>query len=610
MATDTTKTFPPGSFDPVTGATTAIGIAAGAPQMLGGSVAPSAPTVFPEGSFDPVTGATTAAGTAAGAPMKLAGDIIPTAVPIPTLPTPTPDLTITPVGLTPPTPPTLPITTSTITGADGLVAGATQYDAQVAAAQADEATTQASKDVISSELSALLGTLVGEGAATIAAEKAAGVPGMQAELATVTGQIKIGLAEYNQMKSNFDAITLENRNKPITMASITGNEAAINFARMQTLNRKASDIGLLQANAQALSGQLDAAQATANRAVDLKYQDKRDNINVRIQQLALVQDTLSAKEKITADLLDKQYKEQQNAIEIQIANDKGIQAIALKLAELGVDPSIIKNAKTEAEAIQLAGVNLRDPIKELQERKLRQELDAVRAVVKDVGELVKIGGQDYIRYKDGTISLPILPEAADKITTVERIKDKIIMVDDLAKPGVAMNVSTGALRGAPIPFLFKNRIMDWRAGMVNLISKLTVDELGRVKSDGVTFGALSNGERQAVGDAATILSAGQVYTGEGDDRVGTGKFKLSEKKVREALDVINKYYKIDFERRAGMSYETYQNNPGLLGKQELQKSEVILQTAFDNPQYTLSIKNAIAQFPNYNASEILQILGI
>jgi len=294
-------------------------------------------------------------------------------------------------------------------------------------------------------------------------------------------------------------------------------------------------------------------------------------------------------------------KTQGDFVAMALTNNQG--TLASKIALLSPTSPTYKEDLTKL----IAGIS--DPEKVLRERKLREEISALNTKT-DGGALVKIDGRDYIRYKDGTISLPLLPEASDKVLSVERIKDKIDLVSGLAKGGVGLSTSAGSLRGAPIPFLFKNTINDWRAGMVNIISKLTVDELGRVKSDGVTFGALSNGERQAVGDAATVLSSGQIYEGKGDDRKGTGRFKLSEGKVHESLNTINKYYKIDFERRAGMTYEEYQKNPGLLGEQEMKKSEDRLGALYRDPQHKASVENAIAQFPNYNASEIIQVLGI
>jgi DNA-binding transcriptional ArsR family regulator len=195
--------------------------------------------------------------------------------------------------------------------------------------------------------------------------------------------------------------------------------------------------------------------------------------------------------------------------------------------------------------------------------KLEQELNKSNP---DFGELVKINGKDYIRYKDGTISEPVLPEAKDTEVVVSRLDNKIKEIDRLTafNGGVGLATSAGSLRGAPIPFLFKGKINDWRANIKNLTSKLTVDELGRVKSDGVTFGQLSNGERLAVGEAATALNAAMITRGSGDDKKATGRFKMSEPEVLRQLNIIKDAYLLDFERRTGVNYAEYQANPDVL----------------------------------------------
>jgi len=78
--------------------------------------------------------------------------------------------------------------------------------------------------------------------------------------------------------------------------------------------------------------------------------------------------------------------------------------------------------------------------------------------------------------------------------------------------------------------------------------------LGRVKASGVTFGALSEGERKAVGDAASALNAAAKTDKEGKL---TGYFDISEKKLKEELKTIQDYAKIDFERRTGVPYDEY-----------------------------------------------------
>lgn len=212
---------------------------------------------------------------------------------------------------------------NTSSGADSLIGGIT------ANMSAEEAKVAKQYNELEGEISKLLGNSVGQGQAQINAEKVAGVPQLEKELSDLNAQIKVGLAEYQIEKDKYDTLSLENRNKPVTMNSIIGSEAAINFARQQTLNRKASDIGLLQAQASGVAGNLELAQSTANKAVELKYADIKQLLDVKIQQLSLLGDKLSREEKKTADFLNRQYEQQKAEIDAQEADEKSLNTFTL-----------------------------------------------------------------------------------------------------------------------------------------------------------------------------------------------------------------------------------------------------------------------------------------
>lgn len=212
---------------------------------------------------------------------------------------------------------------TTSSGADSLIGGIT------ANMSAEEAKIAKQYNELEGEVSKLLGNSVGQGQDQLDAEKAAGVPGLEKELANLNAQIKVGLAEYQIEKDKYDALSLENRNKPVTMNSIIGSEAAIDFARQQALNRKASDIGLLQAQASGVAGNLELAQNTANKAVELKYADIKTMLDVKMQQLSILGDKLSREEKKTADFLNRQYSLQKAEIDAQEADEKQLNSFTL-----------------------------------------------------------------------------------------------------------------------------------------------------------------------------------------------------------------------------------------------------------------------------------------
>ena len=212
---------------------------------------------------------------------------------------------------------------NTSSGADSLIGGIT------ANMSAEEAKVAKQYNELEGEISKLLGNSVGQGQAQINAEAVAGVPQLEKELSNLNAQIKVGLAEYQIEKDKYDTLSLENRNKPVTMNSIIGSEAAINFARQQTLNRKASDIGLLQAQASGVAGNLELAQSTANKAVELKYADIKTLLETKLSQLELLGDRLTREEKKTADFLERQYTKEKDAIDAQEADEKSLNTFTL-----------------------------------------------------------------------------------------------------------------------------------------------------------------------------------------------------------------------------------------------------------------------------------------
>ncbi len=357
-----------------------------------------------------------------------------------------------------------------------------------------------------------------------------------------------------------------------------GISAGVAATQASEIQRQAAIKALpVSAQLNAAQGNLALAEQNLSTLFELKASDAQNKYNRDKELITSLFDLASDQEKAKLEriekLEDRKYEEAQDILKSQEAFAKD--AFNNNQASLGAKIlSLDTKSPTYKKDLAKLQSQLRDPVKDLaiqknklEIRKLNKELSEVNP---DAGKLVKINGTDYIRYEDGTISEPVLPGAGDTGLVVERLNDKIQIVNDLAftekgKAPLGLVYSAGALRSPlGVPPGLINQVNDWRAGVKNIMSKLTLDELGRVKSDGVTFGALSNGEREAVGQAATTLLSGSVYEGKGDERQPTGKFKISEKKVQEELAIIEKFYKIDFERRTGVDYDEYQNDPSVL----------------------------------------------
>lgn len=205
-----------------------------------------------------------------------------------------------------------------VAGADALTAGAattaTSLQSYIDRLTAPPTAEQTQADALTASINSLLPQTAGQAQALATEEAKQNVPGLQNQLAGINSQIQAGLAEYEQIKRQYDLTSVENRGRAVPMSKIIGNEAQIQYAKAAELNLKASDIGLLQAQALGLQGQIEAAQLAAQKAVDLKYSAIKEQIDIKMAQLALLEPTLEKQEKLQADALRLQYQEQQQAV--------------------------------------------------------------------------------------------------------------------------------------------------------------------------------------------------------------------------------------------------------------------------------------------------------
>lgn len=232
-------------------------------------------------------------------------------------------------SLTTPTPINLPPVPPTNTSAADATVASSVAAATPTGAPPTE--TQNKANTLTDQISALLGQDTGRAQALSDAEKASGAVDLQKQLTDLNGQIGVKSAEYDKMFAN-----LGGNGVVETSGVLAAQQAGLRLAR-------AADIGLLTARAQATQGNLQLANETAAKAVDLKYSQIEDQLKVKQSQLALLKDTLDREyaqqdkadarkydEKIKA--LDRQYNEQQQKIADEKAQAKENVNLALSAA--------------------------------------------------------------------------------------------------------------------------------------------------------------------------------------------------------------------------------------------------------------------------------------
>jgi hypothetical protein len=245
------------------------------------------------------------------------------------------------------------------------------------------------KDWLKSNLS----SLTGRGAAQAQAEEQYGVNTKRTALTELNNQINQKLAEYRKIEADFQALSTDVEGKPMTMNSIIGSQAQINRQLAVQKNSFAADIGLLQAQASALQGQLTDAQNMANRAVDLKYQDIQSEIDLRLQMLELIQPELTRQEKERAEAQSRIFDLYKTVIGTQVANEKDINATLLNLLQSYPDAGIVIGRDDINSAQQKIQQNSQIYKKGIQKNPTGQQLDS-SAINSANSQLMNARGSD------------------------------------------------------------------------------------------------------------------------------------------------------------------------------------------------------------------------
>lgn len=267
---------------------------------------------------------------------------------------------ITPQALQPVAPINLAGTTPTPTVDTSLVANATQgtqaFDTNAEFQRQLELQKQTTPDQtplndILASLTASEQGLTGRGNEQLNAETSAGIPEAQKTRATLQGTIKSQLAEYNALKTQRDQLiadlevgTRGSGNADIRASMLFGQQGAVERQYLARLNSKASEIGLLQAQDEALKGDIETAQNTVNRAIDLKYQDKEAEYQIKKLQYDRIKDSLTAEEKKRGEALQNALKKEEKVLAEKKKKEEDITKMITD-ATPNAPANIIANAK-------------------------------------------------------------------------------------------------------------------------------------------------------------------------------------------------------------------------------------------------------------------------
>ena len=228
-----------------------------------------------------------------------------------------------------------------LSGANGTVAGAqTTLAGIIAQLTPAETPAETQQNNLLQQIASLTQADANKAADQLTAEQSANLPQLKQQFADINAQILSKAAQYN-------ALTTDQEGKAVTMNSIIGSTAQI--AKVQ-----AADIGLLQAQAQGLQGQISTAQDTANRAIDLKYSTIEDQIKVYQAQIAAIQPELNKEQAIQAEARQTLLNQQAAAVADQKQTAKDIQSTMIDAVKAGLTDTKVMNAISSANTVAQA----------------------------------------------------------------------------------------------------------------------------------------------------------------------------------------------------------------------------------------------------------------
>lgn len=433
-----------------------------------------------------------------------------------------------------------------------------------------------------------LQSLTGRGGAQAEAEGRLGVNQFNQAIADLSSQRGSKLAAYNQSiaQQRAEQAQLEAGAgaKGLTTAMLGGQQAALARVREAENQTRAAEIGLLDAQILGTQGKLEAAQNAANRAVDLMYQDREAQVNTKLKQIELYTPIFNASEKKKADALTFALNKENERLQTEKENAKSIENMVINASSQSAPQDLVnraRKAKTPGEAAMILGQYAGDFYKtELLKQQIATEKAQRSKIYADMTATEQAKQSPEVEawvnnINSGKAKLSDVPaklkslvsvglasaQAKADPTTIQSSLNELDTIQKLRSDDLAIKGLSGTLTVGPFNVLYTSRLNDWKANMENTLSKLTVAELARVKNTGVTFGALSEGERTAVASAASALNSAKQYEGEGENRRWTGKFNASEEFVREKIKQIEELAELDFKKRTGKSSSEYRQIP-------------------------------------------------
>ncbi len=169
---------------------------------------------------------------------------------------------------------------------------------------------QQKNSAIMQRIESLIPQQTGRGAMQLQAEKDNMLPEQRRQLSSLNTEIMSKAAEFDSMIAN-----QEGQGRGIPASIVSGRQASL-------MRSKAAAVGVLQARALGLSGQLEASQALADRSVSLLYADREAEFDSWIKQAELIAPQLDKEEAIQLEARKSYMADQKAVLEEKKAKQK------------------------------------------------------------------------------------------------------------------------------------------------------------------------------------------------------------------------------------------------------------------------------------------------
>lgn len=232
----------------------------------------------------------------------------------------------------------LPEQNISIPQATASVAGAKSYSDYLKTFTAPPTVEQTQVSSYTKDLQSLLEQTTGQKQALAEEEVKAGVPDLSKQMAQFNADILRQAEEYNVLQKQYEAASQELGRSPQQLSSVVGTQRQeLQRSQAAELNMKASEMQLTQARALGLQGQIESAQKTAQKAVDLKYAPVLEQIDIKQKQLKALTDSgiLTQQQTIQAEIRQRMYDDEKT----KIADEKEKQKT---LFNLGITSGVTK----------------------------------------------------------------------------------------------------------------------------------------------------------------------------------------------------------------------------------------------------------------------------